>query len=236
MAIDTTSPRSRRALLAAAAGGAIGAVVTKLGSPDPAAAASTAMMTETTNTTSASTRVEGAGGTNFEVFRVNSPGQAPAIQAESATGAGVVGSSGGAGIGVIGVSSSGWGVAAISPTGTGLYAATEYGLPPVQAGVAILAHVTDKTRTGIRAEGRVVFPDRCGKATVLKTRTYTDITVAGGLTSRSVIHATLQTYRAGVAIAAVRRNYPTKGKARIYLTKVASTTSSTYVGWFVAEY
>jgi hypothetical protein len=50
-----------------------------------------------------------------------------------------------------------------------------------------------------------------------------------------VIHATLQTYRAGVAVAAVRRNYPVAGKARIYLTKVASTRARTYVGWFVTE-
>ena len=40
----------------------------------------------------------------------------------------------------------------------------------------------------------------------------------------------------GVSIAAVRTNYPVAGKARIYLTKVASTTASTSVGWFVAEY
>ena len=51
-----------------------------------------------------------------------------------------------------------------------------------------------------------------------------------------MVHATLQTYRSGVAIAAVRKNYPRAGKARIYLTKVASTTANTYVGWFVAEY
>jgi hypothetical protein len=70
----------------------------------------------------------------------------------------------------------------------------------------------------------------------LKGKSDVDITVAGGLTYRSVIHATLQTYRAGVAIAAVRINYPSTGKARIHLTKVASTTTSTYVGWFVTEY
>ena len=67
--------------------------------------------------------------------------------------------------------------------------------------------------------------------------TFDDISrLVGGLASNSVVHATLQTYRSGVAIAAVRLNYPTPGKARIYLTKVASTTSNTYVGWFAAEY
>ena len=82
--------------------------------------------------------------------------------------------------------------------------------------------------------GRAKF-SRSGRATVLKGKSYVDITVTGGLTSRSMVHATLQTYRAGVAVAAVRINYPTAGKARIYLTKVASTTSSTYVAWFVAR-
>jgi hypothetical protein len=63
-----------------------------------------------------------------------------------------------------------------------------------------------------------------------------DVTVPGGLAANSVVHATLQTYRAGVSIAAVRTNYPSTGKARIYLTKVASTSAATSVGWFVAEY
>ena len=77
---------------------------------------------------------------------------------------------------------------------------------------------------------------RSGRATVSKGRSYVDITVTGGLTSRSVVIATLQSYRPGVAVAAVRKNYPSAGKARIYLTRVASTTANTYVGWFVAEH
>ena len=54
----------------------------------------------------------------------------------------------------------------------------------------------------------------------------------GGLPSGSGIVATLQTYRSGVYVAAVRLNYPVAGKARIQLNKVASTTSSTAVAWF----
>jgi hypothetical protein len=47
--------------------------------------------------------------------------------------------------------------------------------------------------------------------------------------------ATIQTYRSGVtvAVSGVRLNYPSTGKARIYLTKIASSTSSTPVAWFV---
>ena len=119
-------------------------------------------------------------------------------------------------IGVKATAISGTGVVATATTGTGgLFSAT--------------------TGTALHVAGKAKF-SRSGKATVLKTRTYTDITVTDGLTTRSVVHATLQTYRSGVAIAAVRLNYPNTGKARIYLTKVASTTASTYVGWFVAEY
>jgi hypothetical protein len=61
-----------------------------------------------------------------------------------------------------------------------------------------------------------------------------DITVPGGLsTTTSSVLATIQTYRSGVSVGCVRLNYPTTGKARIYLTKIASTTASTPVGWFV---
>jgi len=41
---------------------------------------------------------------------------------------------------------------------------------------------------------------------------------------------------AGFAGAAARKNYPTTGKVRIYLTKVASTSTAIKVGWFVVEY
>ena len=58
----------------------------------------------------------------------------------------------------------------------------------------------------------------------------------GGLSaSKSSVVATIQTYRPGVAIAGVRLNYPSTGKARIYLTKVASATATTPVGWLVLD-
>ena len=94
---------------------------------------------------------------------------------------------------------------------------------------------TEVAGTALQVAGRATF-SRSGRATVLKGKSYVDIVVAGGLTSHSMVHATLQVYRTGVAVAAARINYPSAGKARIYLTKVASTTASTSVGWFVAEY
>jgi hypothetical protein len=56
--------------------------------------------------------------------------------------------------------------------------------------------------------------------------------VAGGLSSTASLLATIQMYRAGVWVMGVRTNYPSAGKARIYLNKVASTTSTTPVAWF----
>jgi hypothetical protein len=60
-----------------------------------------------------------------------------------------------------------------------------------------------------------------------------DIVVPDGLAANANVLATLQTYVAGLAVAGVRTNYPTSGTARIYLTKVASSTKATPVAWFV---
>lgn len=86
--------------------------------------------------------------------------------------------------------------------------------------------------TGLSVTGKARF-DRSGVVNVAKGRSYVDVTVPGGLTASSVVLATIQTYRAGVSVAGVRRNYPSAGRARIYLTKVASASASTPVGWMV---
>ena len=99
-------------------------------------------------------------------------------------------------------------------------------------GTGILA--TSKTGTALRVTGKAKF-SRSGRASVRAGRKYVDVTVPGGLASNSVVHATLQTYRAGVAIAAARKNFPSAGKVRIYLTKIGSRTAGTSVGWWVAE-
>jgi hypothetical protein len=129
-----------------------------------------------------------------------------------------------AGYGVYG-KNGGRGVAALGTYGAAMWASTAgYAAP--------LALLIEGNAQFI---GKAQF-SRSGKAAVLKGHTYVDVTVPGGLNSHSVVHATLQTYRAGVAIAAVRSNYPAAGKARIYLTKVASSTASTWVGWLATEY
>jgi hypothetical protein len=95
-------------------------------------------------------------------------------------------------------------------------------------------HATSRG-TALQVSGKAQF-SRSGRASLPAGKTFVDVTVPGGLAPHSVVHATLQSYRSGTAVAAARCNYPSAGKARIYLTKVASRSAATSVGWFVAEY
>lgn len=151
--------------------------------------------------------------------------------------AGVFGMATGVGIGVEGVATDS--IFRPSPTRTGVFGYSDTDVTAVGVrgqspnGTGVLA-ITD-SGTALEVTGRTRF-SRSGKATVPKNQNYVDITVSGGFGTHSVVHATIQTYRSGVAVAAVRKDYPSAGKARIYLTKVASTTGNTYVGWLVTEY
>ena len=126
--------------------------------------------------------------------------------------------------------------------GLGYSSAGVFGWSPAPAGVAVVGTATGTATGGrftaasgpaLEVNGRARFT-RSGRALVPRNRSYVDITVLGGMsTSMSIVLATIQTYRSGVSIAGVRLNYPTSGKARIYLTKVGSTTATTPVGWFV---
>jgi hypothetical protein len=85
---------------------------------------------------------------------------------------------------------------------------------------------------------------RSGVVSVPKKKNYVDINLGasvalwgalGGISANTMILATIQEYRPGVAVACVRMKYPTANKARIYLTKVASTSKATKVAWFATE-
>jgi hypothetical protein len=224
MAIESEVPRSRRAVLAAALGAGGALVASALAQPIPVRAGTDGdVVLGADNSATATTALFVTGPRGLDV--------------ESTAGDGIRGWTDGTHVsGVFGYASDpasygvygkngGRGVAALGTYGAALWASTAgYAAP--------LALLVEGSSSFV---GKAQF-SRSGRATVAKGKSYVDITVAGGLTSRSMVHATLQTYRAGVAVAAVRINYPTAGKARIYLTKVASTASSTYVGWFVAEY
>ena len=157
----------------------------------------------------------------------NFAGNKPAVIGEAEGGStGVFGWSGSGGLPAVPAKTGVYGLAAQDATAVGVKGESTAGTGGL---------FTATTGTALQVAGKAKF-SRSGRAAVLKGKSSVDITVTGGLTSHSMVHATLQTYRSGVSIAAVRINYPTAGKARIYLTKVASTTASTYVAWFVAEY
>jgi hypothetical protein len=106
-----------------------------------------------------------------------------------------------------------------------------YGYSP--AGVGVRAK--SDTGTALVVAGKARF-SRSGKAYVAANATYVDVTPVGGIGTTTVVTATIQTYRAGVAVSGARLNYPSTGVVRIYLTKVASTTGVTPVGWIATEY
>jgi hypothetical protein len=84
----------------------------------------------------------------------------------------------------------------------------------------------------LHVDGRAWF-SRSGRASVAAGRSYVDVSVSGALDKDASVLAVLQSRRTGVYVAGVRKNYPTAGKARIFLNKVASTSSSTVVAWLV---
>jgi hypothetical protein len=132
----------------------------------------------------------------------------------------------------------GWGVFGAGDTGVYGFSGAIVPAAPAHTGVfgysdsGTGVYAKASTGTALQVSGKARF-SRSGRAAVAAARSYVDVTVAGGLTGTPLCFATLMTYRSGTAIAAVRPNYPTAGKVRIYLTK--SVTATTYVAWFVAN-
>lgn len=86
--------------------------------------------------------------------------------------------------------------------------------------------------TALKAAGRVTL-SRSGVASLPANASTVDVTVPGGLAGTPLPFATLQVFRSGVQVAAVRPNVPSAGVMRIYLNKVASTTAATPISWVV---
>ncbi len=211
MTTELDMARTRRAVLAAALGAGAATVAAAVARPLPARADNGDTVTVGGSFTgTGSTTIDVGGNTGAVAFVGRGDGLG--LLGQSDVGGGVRGEGttygvhGEGAIGVEGETGSGVGVKAIASTGIALQVA-----------------------------GKAKF-SRSGQVNVGAGKTYVDVTVLGGLASGTVVVATLQTYRSGVAVAAVRKNYPSTGKIRIYLTKVASTTSSTAVGWFAAEH
>ena len=225
MTTDSGAPRSRRALLVGGLAAGAAAVASTIASPLGVSASNgqTVAVGGTFTGTTATTINVGAN-------------NVAAIEGISSHFVGVLGS-GDLGIGVRGTSIGGAGVRGDSVVSVGVLGTATSGLgvwgQSTSTGIGVKAGSFGGV--ALRVEGKASF-SRSGRATIAKGNASVDITVAGGLAANSVVHATLQTYRGNVSIAAVRTNYPSAGKARIYLTKVASTTGPTIVAWFVAEY
>jgi hypothetical protein len=106
-------------------------------------------------------------------------------------------------------------------TGTGSSAPT----PP--ANTALYASVGSNTQVGIEAHGRIRFPNRSGRATILSGHSSVTVSVSG-MTSSNFAMAVLNSNRTGRWVRAV---VCATGSITIYLN--TAVTSTTYVSWLV---
>ena len=131
------------------------------------------------------------------------------------------------GAGVVGYAAPGAGDA-VPPTPGGLVGV--YGYAP--AGTGVFAR--SDSGTALRVAGKVSL-SRSGRVNLPKGKAYVDVNLSsnGGLAGSPLCIASIMTRRGGVHVETVRPNYPSAGKLRIYLNKVASSTSSTTIAWIV---
>jgi hypothetical protein len=212
MAFDPTTPRSRRALLTAAVAATAATVAQAVVKPLPVAAitddGAIVHVGDDLLDVTLTTTLQNATNSNaiFELTSTDGTG----LKSLSTTAAGVYGSSLMA-AGVFGASKFGSGVYATSQQATALHA---------------------EGTKAIDVIGKAHF-SRSGKATVAAGKKSVTVTVPGGLDGTPLCFANLRTYRAGIGVAAVRPNYPSAGKIRIYLTKTVS--GATAVSWLVLD-
>jgi len=235
MALDPTTPRSRRALLTAAAAATAVTVVEAVARPLPVAAGPSPLLLGVTNTTTVQTTLTNS--TNdATVLKVDATMTGWGIQGTATDGIGVLGiatsGKGDAnGVGVageadrLGVWGSGGsqGVSGFSVGGVGVVGTSK-------SGIGVRAH--SDSGQALHVEGKI-HSSRSGKATVTAGHRSVTATVPGGLGGTPLCFANLSSYRVGVAVAAVRPNWPSSGKIRIYLTRVV--TRSTSVSWMVMD-
>jgi len=271
MALDPTTPRSRRALLTAAVAATAVTVVEAVARPLPVSAADgddtltihvgdtyADAQSQTTLANKANDKIvlyvasnadSGHGG-GTAVYGFSHHGKG--VKGQSTIGIGVYGiSTNGSGVrgestdhsGVFGGSNDGNGVEGVSTQGAGLagssinhhgvsgdsyLSAGVYGYSGPGTGV----HAESSAGTALRVEGRAHF-SRSGTATVTAGHKSVTVTVSGALPGTPLCFANLRSYRSGISVAAVRSNYPSAGKMRIYLTKTVS--SATSVAWMVMD-
>ena len=260
--VTTTTPEasgvSRRALLGRAVGAAAAGAAAAVALPASALAANgDPVLAGATTGATATTQVLLSGVTGFTgvalLANATAYGAGTSIYpAASAGWAGPDAAHGGNGVtnGVYGYTDSGSGNGVIGRTGVVDGAAGGAGVLGISMGAgAVGVRAVSASGTALKVEGpaqfdgaatfvsgavvvgRAVFT-RSGRVNIPKGKAFVDVTVAGGLGPSANVLATLQTYRPGVYVAACVRDYPTVGKVRINLNKVASSTRATAVAWF----
>lgn len=238
MGLDLSVHRSRRTVIGAALGAVAAGVAQAVDRPSPTLAGVDGdVVLGTENRSKVQTSVLNDDATSpATAFFGWTYGTGVGVAARSLLGPGMIGTSRANRTGVIGAS---LGSLSVEPTGAapvGVYGYAEdgdgvRGVTTTASGIGG-RFLAPAGGTGLSVTGKALF-NRSGLAVVRARRQYVDVTVPGGLASTSLVLATLQTYRAGVAVSSVRKNYPSAGKARIYLTKVASSSAATSVGWLV---
>lgn len=105
------------------------------------------------------------------------------------------------------------------------------GQAPNALGFIGVAATAPEAATALSVNGKAQF-SRSGKASVGAGRSFVDVAVPGGLSSGSLVVATPMLNRPGVYVQSAVPN-ATTGNVRIYLNRVASSSFSTPVAWFV---
>jgi len=241
MAIDTATPRTRRTVIAAGLGGLAAFAANALGRPAPLRAGSDGdVVLGANNVATSTTQVSIYNGTFADSALMGytlgsgagvwggSSGNGAGVHGECAFGDGVVGSSNAATHSGVWGQNTGGGYGVAGSTG----GSTTAGVWGSNSGSGIGVRASSASGNALKVEGKAAF-SRSGRASVHANASYVDVTVPGGLTSSANVLALLQASRSGVWVRAVRTNYPSSGKVRIYLNKVASTTLTTPVAWFV---
>jgi hypothetical protein len=230
MTIDTSSPRSRRALLSAAAGATAALIAETVVPHTPAEAANgdPLVLGSSTNTATATTRLFKSNAIPpFEVLFVETA-EGIAIHGRSTSDTGVVGEST-TGFGVSGGTTRGFGVGGAATSGTGVSGLSDTGIG-VQGyapkGVGVLA----KSETGLALSvaGKAHF-SRSGRTWIRAGHASLTITVAG-TTASSRVFAILASNRASRY---VRAAVPSTDKFTVYLN--ANAISDSVVAWFILD-
>jgi hypothetical protein len=245
MAIDTTTARSRRALLLGAGGALAAFAAQALGRPLPALAGSGSVALGAVNTSADTTIIRNTDiGNGTEVLRAVNAGNGTAFRGRSHAGDGVVGeSSSSASVGVHGYSP-GAGVRGDSAAGVGVLGQSESGQGVLgmggPSGIAVSAFggsigLFASASTGDYAiavdTGRLAFGRNAGNAVIPASARH--VTVSPGfVTDETRVLATIVKGHPGGTTTVQRVAKSTDGQSfTIYLT--ANALNAVTVSWFV---